>query len=110
MRSGLPGQRLGVLALAGIARHHRHARRRRDRLGLGLAAHAPHGLRRRPDEDEPGLAHGLGEVGILRQEPIARMDRLRPRGLGRGDDPVAAQVALPRRPRPDLHHLVGDAG
>ena len=106
---GLACQRLGALLVAVVAGHDRHAGRRRDRLGLGLAAHAPHGLRRRADELDAGLAGGSREVGVLGQEAVARVDRL---GLGlarRRDDPVAAQIAFGRGPRADLDHLVGHA-
>jgi hypothetical protein len=104
---GLPGERLRPLLVTGITRHDRNSRLGGNRLGLGLAAHAAHGLRRGADELQAGLAHGLREVGVLGEEAVARMDRL---GLGlerRGDDLVAAQVALGRGARSDLHHLVG---
>ena len=105
---GLAGERLGVLAVAVVARHHRHAGCGGDRLGLGLAAHAAHGVGRGADELDAGLADGLGEIGVLGKEAVARMDAVGARLLGGGDDPVDAQVALaspgpgrsppPRRP------------
>ena len=41
-----------------------------------------------------------------RQEAVARVDRLGPGRLGRGDDPLADQIAFARRRRADMHRLV----
>ena len=60
-----------------------------------------------PMKTMPGLGAGLGEAGILRQEAVARMDRLRAGVPGRRDDPVGHQVALARRRPADMDGLVG---
>ena len=61
----------------------------------------------RPDEDEPGGLDGASERRILRQEPVAGMDRLRP-GAARGiDDGVDRQVRVARRRRADPLRTVG---
>jgi hypothetical protein len=44
---------------------------------------------RRADPDEPGRDHLLGELGILREEAIAGVDRLGAGRLGGGEDLVA---------------------
>ena len=62
---------------------------------------------RRADEGEPRRLHRLDELRVLRQEPVARMDRLRPGRQRRRDDRLAAQVALRRRRRADPHRGVG---
>jgi len=61
---------------------------------LDLGAHDAHRLGGGADENEAGPGHGLGEGGVLREEPVARMDRLAP-GLERGlDDAVHAEIGL----------------
>ena len=110
MRLASLASALAVLAVALVARHHRHAGLGGDRLGVGLAAHAPHGGGRRPDELDAGLAHGFGEIGVLGEEAVARMDAVGAGRLGGGDDLVDAQVAVGCRPGTDLHRLVGHAG
>ncbi len=96
---GFLGERLGALRIALVAGHHRHAGFGRDRLGLGLAAHAAHGLRARADEGDAGRAHGFGKVGVLGEKAVARMDAVGAGLLRRGDDLVDAQIALARRDR-----------
>ena len=66
-RIGIVGQRLA-------RRHHRHAHRLRQLARGDLVAELAHGLRRRPDEDDAGLGAGGGEVRVLRQQAIARVD------------------------------------
>ena len=107
---GLAGERFRFLAVAAVARHNRHAGMRGDRLGLGLAAHAAHGVGRGANELDAGPPDGFREVGILGEEPVARMDTLGLRLQGNGDDLVAAQVALGGRTRTDLRHLVRHPG
>jgi hypothetical protein len=51
----------------------------------------------------------LHEGGVLRQEAVARMDRLRPRDLAGRDDRGEVQVALRRGRRADADGLVGHA-
>ena len=84
-------------------------RPRGRRLGRDLVAHQPDVLGRRADEDDAVLLDDLGEVGVLRQEAVARMD-----GVGAGDLAGRQQgrdveVALRRRRRADAHALVGEA-
>ena len=42
----------------------------------GLVAHRADRRRWRPDPPETGVDHRLGEIGVLREEPEARMDRV----------------------------------
>ena len=104
---GLRRQMVRVLIRAVIAGHDRHARLLHQRLGRVLEAHRPDRRRRRPDEDQPRRHHRIDEVGVLGQEAIARMDRLRAGGLGRRDDPVAPQIAVGGRGPAQMHGLIG---
>ncbi len=89
-----------------VARHDRHARLLHQPLGLALEPHRADGSRRGPHEDEPRGLHRLDEGGVLRQEPVARMDRLGAGGQCRLHDPVDPQVAVGGRGRADAHGLV----
>jgi hypothetical protein len=51
--------------------------------GRDLVAQQPDGFRRRPDPRQAGIQDSLGKVGVLGQEPVSRVDRVRS-GL-RGD-------------------------
>jgi hypothetical protein len=91
MRSASRCQQRRVVVVAVVARHQRHAGLFHQRLAADLLPMAAMAAGRRADEDEPGLGAGLGEVLVLAQEAVARVDGLRAGGLGRVDD------ALPRR-------------
>ncbi len=121
------------LAAAARARlhHHRIADARRDPhrfLGIGdlaqetgddidpgllgqllrfdLVAHRGDRGGRRPDKGDPRLGARLGKTLALRQEAIARMDAIRAGLLGRLQDQIGEQIALPRRRRPEPHRLI----
>ncbi len=47
-----------------------------------------------PMNTMPACGAGVGEPGILRQEAVARMHRLRAGPLGRVDDLVGHEIAL----------------
>ena len=77
----------------------------RDRLVADLLHH----LRPRADERDPLVGADLGEVRILGQEAVARVERVGA-GLPRGADQARdVQVAAARRRRADLNRLVGEA-
>ncbi len=77
-------------------------------LGDGLVAHLRDRLGRRPDEDEVVVVADAGELRVLAQEPVARVDRVGARDLGRRDDRRDVEVALRGRRGPDAHGLVGE--
>ena len=54
-----------------------HAGVRRDLLRGELVAAGAQGLRRRPDPGQAGRRHGFCEAGILGEEAVARMNRVR---------------------------------
>lgn len=63
-------------------------------LGAGLVAHVGHGRGRGPDEDDALLLAALGELGVLRQESVARVEGLDAVLLGEGNNLLAVEVAL----------------
>ncbi len=75
--SGEPGSLARILQAGVVARHDRHARAAGDAPRRRLLAHLAHHARRRANEDEPASAAGVGEVGVLREEAVAGMDRAR---------------------------------
>ena len=79
-----------------------------DVLGLGLVAQRVDGLGARADPDQPGVEDGLGEVGILREEPVARVDRVGASVLGDLQKLVLEQVAVGGRLAAEGVRLVGD--
>ena len=104
---GLLAGRLDVGRGLGGAGHDRHAGLGHDLARAGLRAHRVDRLRRRADEDDAGLGAGAGEVGVLGEEAVARVDRLGTRLLGVVDDLDDVQIALGRHRRPDQEGLVG---
>ena len=83
--------------------HDRHAGLLHEGARADLRSHGLDGARRRSDEDQPGVRAGAREGGALGQEPVSRMNRIRPR-LARGvDDGRDLQVAFARLGRPDAH-------
>ncbi len=68
---------------------------RADGFGLG------------PDEDEAALLHPLGEIRVLGQEAIARMDGDRVGDLRGADDRRHVEIARRRGRRSDADRLVG---
>src|SRR5207302_10217184 len=63
----------------------------------------------RADEDDPGLVAGARERRVLREEAVARVNRLGPGLPGRLDDLLDHQVALVGGARTDQVRLVGAA-
>ena len=90
-----------VLLLAVVARHQRHAGLFHQSLGRRLVAHRGDCFGRGSDKDDSGLAAGRGEIGVLGQETVTRMDRLRARLACRREDGVDVEVVL------DAPRLVG---
>ena len=99
----------GVLVVAVVAGHQRHAGLLHQRLRRRLRAHGADRGGRRADEDDAGRRAGVGEVGVLGQEAVAGMDRLGA-GLLRGvEDPVGDAGSDSRAARrADQHRLVGE--
>ena len=108
----LAGERhhlVGVLDRIGCARHQGSLCAGGDMAGGDLVAEVADGLRAGPDPDQPGVDDGLGEVGVLRQEPVSRVD-----GVGAGfrrgvEDLAEVQVGLRRGLPTQGEGLIGQA-
>ena len=87
----------------------RHAGLGHRDLGADLVAHQPDRLGARADEHEPRALDLVGEVRVLGEEPIARVNGLRVGHLRRRDDGRHIQVALRAGRRSDADGLVGEA-
>ena len=85
----------------------RHAAVDGQRARGVLQAEEAHLVGRWAEEDQARGFDGLDEAGVLGQESVARMDRLRPGGERRVDDALAVEVALRNRRRSDAHRGVG---
>ena len=80
-----------------------------DVAGRHLVAEGADGRRRRPDPGEPGVDDGLREVGVLGEEAVAGVDRVRTGLAGGVQDLVDDEVALGRRRAAEGEGLVGEA-
>ncbi len=103
----------GLLGLA-VGFDDRGARHDGDAGGLHgmaggyLVAHGAHDVGLGPDPGQAALLHDLGEIGVLRQKPVAGMDGISPRHLGGADEGGDVVVALARGGWADAHLLVGE--
>ena len=79
----------------------------RGRASRHFIAEPRHRLVAGADEHDLALLADLGEVRVLGEKPVARMNRLSAADLARADDPLDLQIALGRRRRPDAIRLVG---
>ena len=84
-----------------------HAGRVHRALGGQLVAHRGDGVGRRPHPDQPRLLDGAREAGVLREEAVAGVDRLRAAAPGRVEDLSDVEVALGRRATAQRDRLVG---
>lgn len=80
----------------------------RDAPRLDLVAEDADGVRAWPDPDESGVEHGLGELGVLGEEPVAGVDGVGVRFSGDGDDRVDVEIGLRRRGAGQRVCLVGE--
>jgi hypothetical protein len=74
-----------------------------------LVAHDLDRLGRRADERHAAGGDGPGEVGVLGEEPVARVDAVGPRALDDVEDLLGVEVALGRRLTAERVGLVGQA-
>ena len=89
-------------------RDHRNPRGDGGPARAGLVAQHPHGCRRGADEGNAGRLAGIHEGGVLRQQAIARVDRVSTAVLGHPDDRGDVEIC---RHRPLARaHLIGLIG
>ena len=105
---GLLAQEFRGLVVAVIAGHDRHAGPLHQRLGRAFEAHRPHRLGRRADEHDSRLGATFGEVGVLGQKSVARMQAFGADFLRQRDDGVLIEIAV--RALADLVRFVGETG
>ena len=98
---------LQALLGAGVPGQHRHAGRAHARLGDDLRTHRGDGRGGGSDENAPRVRARLGELRVLGEEPVARMDGLRPARAGGFDEALDAEITVARRGGPDPHRLIG---
>src|SRR5690606_32955627 len=72
--------------------NHRHAGFDHGVLGGNLVTHQANGFRFRADEGEAGLFHLLGEIRVLGEKAVARVDGGGAGNLCRGDDRRDVQI------------------
>jgi hypothetical protein len=89
--------------------HDRDAQPLCSALGLDLVAHDADVVARRSDEGDVVGGQDVGELGVLGQEAIARVDRVGAGDLARSNDLMDVQIGIARRRRPDAHALVRKA-
>ena len=80
-KTDLPGEAGGLVRVARQrtgGRDDRDAGGLRDFPGRHLVAELAHDFGTGADERDAGVGAGLGEIGVLRQETVARMDRVGP--------------------------------
>ncbi len=90
---------------AGESRHGRDTNRLSEFLRFDFVAHRRDGCRVRADEGNVACVQCARERRPLRQKPVARMHRLRPRRLAGRDNVFDDEIAFRRRRRTDPHGL-----
>ena len=98
---------LSVIPASSATGHDRHARRGDVELRLDLVPHQTDRGRRWSDEDDAVGGARVGEVRVLGEESVARMN-----GVGAGTragvkHPLDVQVALARRRRAEVQRVIG---
>ena len=89
--------------------HGRHSARLNRGTGSDLVTHDLDRLGARTDELDAGFGASTRERGVLRQEPVAGMNRLRAGLAGRFDHLRDAQIAFAGIRRPQPHRLITGA-
>ena len=98
-----PAELLGDPQRLGLARHrlraageNRHPSTLGEVAGGGLVAERLEELHPRADERDPRRQAGRGKLGILREEAVARVDRVYAVRLGQRHDPIEVEVGADR--------------
>ena len=110
-KTDFAGETRGLTRVAGeraCRRNHRNVRRHREFPRRHLVAECAHDIGLRADEDDACGSTRLGEVGVLGQEAVARVDRIGSVLARNAHHLVDAEVGLYRAHPPA--HLVGFVG
>ena len=91
------------------AGHQRQTQRPGGALGFHLVAHGADMFGLGADPGDVVRLDDLGELGVLRQEAVARVDGVAMRDFGGRDDRGDVEVAFGCRGWPDAHGVVGQA-
>src|SRR5690554_2339494 len=86
--------------------HDRHAGFYHGAFCADFVAHGPDGFGTRSDEHKAAFLDALGEVGVLGEEAVTRMDGFGVSDLGRRDNRRHIQIAVARGSWPYTHRLV----
>ena len=97
---------LGIVDRLAGARNDRHAGIHHRLPGMGLVAHAVDDVRIRSDKGDAVFLTAAYELTVLRQEAIARVDRIGTGVDGRRDELVHIQVVVFRRTLSDTDSLI----
>ena len=89
------------------ARHRRHTGFGGEAAGRGLVAHGTDLVAGRADEGDVRRTTGVGELGILGEEAVARVNRIGTGHFGGGDQIRDPEIGEPPRRRPDADIVVG---
>ena len=89
---GLLGDGVEIIAQHVRGGNDRHAGLDRDLAGGGLVAKRAHRGGLGADEGDAGFVAGIDEIGVFREQPVARMDRVGAGHLGDADDLFDAQI------------------
>ncbi len=98
---------VGVLHRVGGTGHQRSLRAGGDVARGDLVTEVADRLRAGPDPDQPGVDHRLGEVGVLRQEAVAGVNRVGAGLLGGLQQLAEVEVGLRRGLTTQREGLVG---
>ena len=96
-----------VLVVAVVTGYKGDAGLLHDGFGRAFGAHGLDCPGRRTDEGDAGGPTGRGKTGILREETVAWMDRLRAGALSCANQFLHCQVTVPGRRRTDGDGLIG---
>ena len=72
-----------------------------------LGAEGAHGRRGRADELDPGRIAGFGKRGLLREEPVTRVDRVGAAVVSDLDDAIELEIGVGGGGAADVMRLVG---
>ncbi len=110
-RVSMLGRELGRNARVGdwigYARDHGNPGFGREPARLDLVPHRARRVRRRPDPLQSRVEHGLREVGVLGQEPVARVDRFGAGATSRIEQGLDVEIGVDRSDAGQRDPLVG---